>query len=164
MNPWGRRTTEEANLLNPAFGCIVLSAATHGYQSIEGRGMAYPLAYTILPLILHRITRDALPSTARTPMAIWLQEHSDAKVQFFERVLALKPHTRESILFGANQKWLGLVRSTLVFSGAENAIDRALRRLDDEAKECVGKARIVGKWFATVGTTETSMHLWGIRP
>jgi len=164
MKPWNARSIEEAHLLNPAFGCIVLSAAAHGFQSIQGEGMPFPLVFTILPIVLHKPTRDALPITARTPMAIWLQEHAVVKVQFIDRVLALKPHTRETILFGANHNWLDLVHAKLVFKLQENDLDRAIRNLADEAKECTSRAKVVGKWFAAVGTTETSMHLWGIRP
>lgn len=164
MKSWKSRTVEEAHLLNPAFGCIVLSAAVFGFQSIQNEGMSYPLAFTILPIVLHKPTRDALPGTARTPMAVWLQEHAVAKVQFVERILALKPHTCETLLFGANHNWLGFEHAKLVFKLQESDLDRAIRKLADEAKECTSKAKVVGKWFASVGTTETSMHLWGIRP
>ena len=164
MKPWKDRSVEESNLLNPAFGCVVMSASVFGFQSVQNDGMPFPLAFTVLPIVWHKPTRSVLPTTARTPMAIWLQEHAEVKVQFVERVLALKPHTRETMLLGANQNWLGFVQAQLVCRVQESDLDRAIRRLTDEARECATKAKVVGKWFASVGTTETSMHLWGIRP
>lgn len=165
MKPWTKRPIEEANLLNPAFCCISLSSSMVGYKDINGTGMPYPLAFMVLPIVLHKATRESLPRGTRTSMVTWLQEHTEAKLQFIDRVIALRPHTREALLFGSAHGWLvlqgeGVLQTMLTDTDA----DRFVRQLNDEARECARRARFVGKWLASAGTTQTVMTLWGIRP
>ncbi len=98
-------------------------------------------------------------------MAAWLQENSEARVLFYERLVSLKPHTREAIQFGMLRDWIvprsgGLLETTL--SNAE--VTRTIRALSDEARECVMRARFVGKWLEEAGETHTAMAFWGVRP
>lgn len=165
MKPWNQRPVEEANLLNPAFCCTALTSSIVGYMAVDVEGMPYPLAFMLLPIVLHKATREALPQTIRTSLAAWIQEHTSVRVLFPERVVALKPHTREAILFGILHDWLtfrsdGRLRTTM----AGQDVSRFLRRLDGEARECVMHARFVGRWFASAGSPQTVLALWGIRP
>ena len=165
MKPWLERPIEEANLLNPAFCCVVLSSSIVGFGSIDAAGMPYPLAFMVLPIVLHRATRERLPRDTRTTLAAWLQEHAEAKVQFGDRLVALKPHTQEAILFGCLHDWLVLLQGGRLQTAVdESGADRFVRRIADEARECVMRAQFVGKWFASCGAAQTVMALWGIKP
>lgn len=127
--------------------------------------MPYPLAFMVLPIVLHKSTRSRLPRSTRTSMASWLQENGDAKVQFGNRVVALKAHTREAILFGCAQQRLEFGTGIGLHTRyADSEIERFIRTLEGEAKECMSKARQFGKWIASAGTAQTIMVLWGIRP
>lgn len=165
MRTWALRPKEEAHLLNPAFCCTALAAAIHGYSSVKEDGVPLPLTFMFLPIVLHKPTREALPPNTRTSMAAWLQENSLARVLFFERLCSLKPHTREALQFGMLIEWIvahpgGLLKTTL----GPNDVERAIRTLADEARECVMRARFIGKWFALAGAAHTVMAFWGIRP
>jgi len=165
MKLWAQRTVEEANLLNPAFCCGVLTSAVVGYMSIEETGIPYTLSHIVLPIVLHKATRECLPRTSSTSLAAWIQENSEARVQFVERVVALKSHTREAILFGLFHDWLIICQEgRLQATVSKSSIDRLVRSMENEVKECIKRAWVVGKWFAMAGTTETVMALWGIRP
>ena len=75
MKPWVLRPPEEANLLNPAFCCVTLAAAVLGYASVDKTGIPYPLTFLVLPTVLHKATRESLPSNrTRTSLAAWIQE------------------------------------------------------------------------------------------
>jgi hypothetical protein len=98
-------------------------------------------------------------------MAAWLQEHSEARVLFYERLISLKPHTREAIQFAMHAGWLnphdgGLLGTTLT----ESDMMRKIRTFDGDSRDCVMRARLLGRWFAAAGSTETVMAFWGIRP
>ena len=165
MKPWAQRPVEEANLLNPAFCCVTLTSAVVGYTDIDKAGMPYPLSFIILPIVLHKETRESLPRTIRTSMATWLQENMSARVLFPERTISLKPYTREAILFALLHDWLSIGTGGKLQTTKNNAdVDRFLRRLGDEARDCIKRGRFVGKWFASAGSVETVMALWGIRP
>lgn len=165
MKTWSHRPREEAYLINPPFCCTTLVAAIDGFTSIRKEPVPLPLMFMVLPIVLHRATRDALPPNIRTPMAAWLLEHSSERVLFYERLISLKPHTKEAIQFGMLLNWFisekeGLLRTTM----SKSDINGVIRKLKDEARECVMRARFLGKWFGTVGSTHTVMAFWGIRP
>lgn len=165
MKTWLSRPKEEAYLFNPAFCCTTLSVAMRNYASVRNEGVPFPLVFMFLPVVLHKPTRESLPPNARTSMAAWLQENSEARVLFYERLVSLKPHTREAIQFGMLLDWIvprsgGLLETTLT----DADVTRTTRTLSDEARECVMRARFVGKWFAEAGETHTAMAFWGVRP
>ncbi len=98
-------------------------------------------------------------------MAAWLQENPEARVLFYERLVSLKPHTREAIQFGMQLDRIvlrngGLLETTLNTSD----VTRTIRTLSDEARDCVMRAGFLGKWFAKAGATHTAMAFWGVRP
>lgn len=165
MKLWTARPKEEAYLLNPAFCCTILEAAIGGYSSARKEGVPFPLLFMVLPIILHKPTREALPPNTRTSMAAWLQENSAARILFYERLVSLKPHTKEAIQFGILFHWIvpregGLIETML----SESDINRAISRLADESRECVMRARFLGKWFAAAGAPHTVLAFWGVRP
>jgi hypothetical protein len=165
MKQWTQRPVEEANLLNPAFCCTVLTSSDVGYMCIESTGIPYPLAFMVLPVVLHKSTRDLLSRNKRTSLATWIQHNTEVRILFAERVIALKAYTREAILFGILHNWLVLGEDGRLQTNLDDSnVDSIVRKLEDEAKECVRKARIVGQWFASAGSAQTVMALWGIVP
>jgi len=165
MKAWTARPKEEAYLLNPAYCCTMLTAAICGYMSTKEEGISFPMAFMVLPIVLHKPTRDVLPPNIRTSMAAWLQENASARVLFYERLVSLKPHTREAIQFGMLLDWI-VLRSVGILETRlkESDINRAIRQLTDEARECVMRARFLGKWLAAAGATSTTMAFWGVCP
>lgn len=165
MKPWSDRVREEAYLLNPAFSAANLSAALSGYETVGGSGMAFPLTFMILPIILHTPTRRTLPSSVRTTMPAWLQAHAEARVLFLERVTSLLPHTREALHFGLRHGLLTVDDKTRVRAApTASQVDKMLRSATGEVHECGLKARFLGRWFASTGSPATAMALWGVRP
>jgi uncharacterized Zn finger protein (UPF0148 family) len=61
MKQWTHRPREEANLLNPAFCCTALASSIVSYMSVDVEGMPYPLAFMILPIVLHKSVFKNLP-------------------------------------------------------------------------------------------------------
>ena len=165
MKTWTERPKEEAYLLNPALCCITLVSAIGSYSDANKENIPFPLMFMVLPIVLHKPTRDALPPSIRTSMAAWLQENAFARVQFYERLVSLNPYTREAIQFGMSHGWTSLRAGGLLSTPLNDAdVNRVIRILDDEARECVMRARFFGKWLAAAGATHTVMAFWGIRP
>lgn len=165
MTVWTERSREEANLLNPAFCCLGLAAAASGYQSVANQGIPLSLAYMILPLTLHKATREALPRNRRTSLPMWIQDNASARVLFHERLISLKAFTREAILFGCQRGWIvAHDDASLTTDRTESGLRRLYQSLESEPKDCAIKALFVGKWMAAAGSPATVMALWGIRP
>lgn len=165
MEPWANRPKEEANLLNPAFCCAILTSAVVGYSTQEPQGMPFPLAFIIMPIILHKQTREAIPPNARTSLPTWMQQHTSLQIQFPERVVALIPFVKEAILFGTTHEWLIFREDAKIgtaFSRRDIRLDAA--KIVGEARECIMRAHFVGKWFASAGTAQMVMAFWGVKP
>lgn len=165
MKPWAERTREEAHLLNPPFCCVTITSACVGYNESRGQPLPFVLAFMVLPIVLHKHTRESLPRTSRTSVPAWLQDNVEARIGFHERLMALQPYTREAMRYGLSFNWIAMGDKGGIRCVAPNAlINRAIRSLDGDAQECVSRARFLGKWFGTTASTETTMALWGIRP
>lgn len=165
MKSWRLRPKEEAHLLNPAFCCVNLTAATSGYLEIIDEGLPFPLVFMFLPIVLHKATREKLPKNTRTSMATWLLKNPDARIQYYSRLISLKPFTQEAIRFGLNFNWIFIKRDGLLGTRKTNSdINNSISKLKDEARDCVKCARLLGRWFAKAGNPETVMAFWGIRP
>ena len=162
---WHERTREEAHLLNPAFCCLIVTAACAGYIESNEQPLPVALSFMILPITLHRRTREALPRTTSTSIPAWLQQHPEAKLGFYERLMALQPHTREAIRYGLSFDCL-----TFHLSGgirriaSESSYRNALRLLEGDARHCLSRGRFLGKWLGGGASIATTMALWGIRP
>lgn len=164
MRSWSYRPRETANLINPAFCCSILSASVSNYTQQDSRGMPFSLAFIVMPVILHKRTRAALPINTRTSLAAWLEEKPIMRVQFYERAISLKPFVSEAILFGLVHNWLTIDAGRLKSNLPDMRFKNSLQSLEGEARECVMRARLVGRWFAAAGSAETVMSLWEVRP
>ena len=66
MKPWVQRPFEVRNLFNPAFCGVVLARAIEGHEAECGLGLQYSLTHLVLPLSLHRSTREVLAKGNRS--------------------------------------------------------------------------------------------------
>ncbi len=164
MKPWAERSIEEANLLNPAFCSGVVTASAAGYREVCEEGLPFPLAFMVLPIMLYKPARQALPRLTKS-MAAWLAENESVRIGLSRRMISLKPHTREAILFGIRYGWLSMVNEGRIESAKmASQIGYLAKKLTDEPRECFRKGLMLGKWFAKSGNAVTVMNLWGIRP
>jgi len=164
MRQWAYRSKEAANLFNPPFCCAALIATAVNYFKEIGQGIPFPLAYIALPVILHKQTRNTLPLNTRTSLAAWLEQNPIVKVQFYERAISIKPFVREAILFGIHNDLLYFQSGSLKSYLSDNKVKSFLQNTEGEARECIMRARLLGKWFALAGSPETVMALWEVRP
>lgn len=159
---WEQRPIELANLLNPAFCALLLRDAAVGYQDAGSGGLPLPLAFLVLPVVLHARTRDALPKQTRTLLHSWLQNNTPTQLEVSQRVTRLLPYSREALIFGLQHNVLGL--------SDEGALVNGMSRLRNpfpggsEPAECRRKAEFIGRWFAKSGDATQILVIWGLRP
>jgi hypothetical protein len=166
MRVWSERAVEEANLFNPAFAVALLAKAADEFAKKTQRPLPFALGFLVLPIVLHRGTRAALPGSTITSLLPWIQDNREQLVNFAPRVQSLRPITREAILFGTQNETLTLTESGGIAVGAkrQTATDRRTGLFTDEARECVDRAGFLGRWFAAAGTTAAIYAAWGVSP
>ncbi len=163
MQVWEERPREFATLLNPAFCALLLREAISGYYKEANRGMPYPLVLIVLPIVLHKGTREALPGTTRTMLHVWLQSNPAARISFAPRVRQLVPYTREALIFGIQNRVLALDDNGQLVRGQQRLRNPDWER-DAEPALCRQRAGFIGRWFAQAGEATTIFAMWGIRP
>ena len=60
---------------NPAYCGTLLAKTTEDFTKKSGRQFPFALAFLVLPVVLHRGTRSALPSSTVTSLLPWTQEN-----------------------------------------------------------------------------------------
>ena len=166
MQPWKTRVVEEANLFNPAFCVALLGKTTQEYGRKGGQPFPFALSFLVLPIVLHRQTRSALPGSTLTALLPWIQDNRDQLVDFPKRVSGLRGITREALAFGVQHQALALSDDGCLALGSRHrsATGRRTGLFTDEAGECLDRAGFLGRWFSSAGTTATIYAAWGVRP
>jgi hypothetical protein len=166
MRVWTERPMEIAHLLNPGFTGEILRRAAIWYTREARAPFPFPLAFLILPVLLHESTRDSMPPTTRKTMHDWLSENPQVRIGFADRTRELLPITREAVCFLMQLGELvfveveagkGMRASRSVAGGLEGAVEAAL---DNYFR----KARHLGIWFARAGDAANVYTMWGVRP
>lgn len=163
MKSWENRPIEEANLLNPAFCGELLRHAMKQYNMYAEQPFPYPLIFLILPVVLHRYTREAIPPNTREQFHVWLQNNQSVRVGFAERTKNLVPFTKEALNFLLQLNIVTINKTAgLELKRNPRPIDR--QQGDTEIKDCFRKAEIVGRWYARAGNTANVYTMWGVKP
>jgi len=162
LKKWNERSNEVAYLLNPAFCGRLLYGAIRTYNLETKRAFPFPLIYLVLPLLLHKNTRDTINS--KTQLMIWIQRNEHLLIHFAKRARQLVQITNEAVELLMQNSYLTLTASAeLEVSSTKPAISKT-RFIDDDVTQCITKSEHIAKWFARAGKTETIYVSLGVRP
>jgi len=162
MKYWNNRAKEIAYSLNPAFCSRLLYNTIKSYNAECNRSFSFPLVYLILPLLLHRQTREVISS--KTPFINWIHNNEHLLIGFAERAKSLVPIVNEALDF--------LLQSGHIVFSANAEIDichtigslSKTRFAEGDVESCIVKSEHIGKWFARTGRIETIYSALGVRP
>lgn len=162
MKRWDQRPFEIRNLFNPAFCGLILFRAMQGYEEEDPRGMAFSLSLLVLPLSLHKDSREAIAASSRSYLLKVSEKNPQIQVGFAERVTAMLPYAFEG--FG-----LLMERGCISISndGRLQTVPDKVRKSvtgTDETKSCQTVARRVGREFARIADRVTVYTTFGVRP
>jgi hypothetical protein len=159
---WDQRPFEIRNLFNPAFCGLVLSRALHGYEEEDARGMPFSLTLLVLPVCLHRDSREVIASNQRSYLLKTVEKNQQIMVGFAERVTQMLPYTFEGFGLLMERGCIAVTKD-----GRIQTVSEKVRKSVDGTAEtvaCQKVARIVGKEFARIGDRATIYTTFGIRP
>lgn len=162
MRRWDQRPFEVRNLFNPAFCGLILFRAMRGYEEEDARGMPFSLSLLVLPLCLHKDSREVIAGRGRSYLLKTAEKNPQLQVGFAERATAMLPYTFEG--FG-----LLMERSciSVVTDGRIQTVPAKVRTSltgTDETRSCQKVARILGKEFARIADRVTVYTTFGVRP
>lgn len=162
MKRWDQRPFEIRNLFNPAFCGLILSRALQGYQEEDSDGMPFSLSLLVLPLCLHKNSREIFSDSPRSYLLKTVGNNPQLLVGLAERAEAMLPYTFEAF---------GLLMETGCFEAAENGrltmvagkVKKSITGTD-ESISCQRVARYIGREFAKTSDRVTIYTTFGVRP
>jgi hypothetical protein len=155
---WTERPQASAAFLNPALIAAVTATAASDYErAASGRLMPWPMAFVVAPLILHRPTRRALPTSTRTHLPNWVAEHPALVAGLTVRSTSLAPAIREGLRFGLRHQMLTIEQGCL-----KGRISKS--RPQGELSDIIKAASLIGRWTAKSDNPSTVFALLGVRP
>lgn len=160
---WENRPITVANLLNPAFCGEIIRVMVKAYKSETNQALPFELTFLVLPLVLHKQSRDSLPSMTSKNFYEWLEENTMTKIYLVNKIKNLVPYTREAILFLIYHESININRDgELDFVPYRKSSLNYLN--DEEIKIIYKKAQMLGKWLGKAGDTKTIYASIGIKP
>jgi hypothetical protein len=153
-------------LFNPAFMTLLLARSAKGAVDVGARGLEFPLAFVMTPLVMHPASREALPyNTTATSLLAWAHgEGQQVLLDLPARARALVEPTRAAINFALRSGVLELDGDVLVTHGNTATRNLPGAVATDDAKDCLNKATKVGKLFGKAGTAAFVYSTLGLRP
>ncbi|MHB8882440.1 MAG: three component ABC system middle component [Thermodesulfovibrionales bacterium] len=162
MKSWNRRPREIRNLFNPAFCGLVIARGVEGFTAAANLPMPFSLTLLILPLCLHKRTRDQIKEARRAYFTKILQEHPEIRVDLAQRARGLVPYTMEAFAY------LMACGAIIVDdSGSIEVRESTIRKSiigSQDTKDCQMVARSLGRKLALVNDRVTIYTTLGIRP
>ncbi len=136
--------------------------ALAGYEEEDDRGMPFSLSLLVLPLSLHKDSREVIASSPRSYLLKTAEKNQQIMVGFADRVTQMLPYAFEG---------LGLLmeRGCIVVAD-DGRIQTVLKKVRKtvcgtaETVACQKVARVVGKEFARIADRATVYTTFGIRP
>ncbi len=163
MQIWEERPITTANLLNPAFCGEIIRRCAKSYSDETQKPFPFVLTFILLPIVLHKATREALPRTIRKSLHAWLEENPSVKIGFAIRCQQMVPFTKEALVFLLQHKAIKLDEKgdALSYSFRKKIIDDIER---EEINDCFNKSEFIGKWFAKSGNSQAIYSFWDVKP
>jgi len=161
---WQERSLITANLLNPAFCGEVIRRTIVSYNDNEKDAkIPFILAFLILPIVLHKRTRQKMPLRSSTYFHAWVEENEHLFLGFADRAKQMLPYTREAISFLMVHEALSIDDNGLMeVSAYKKATPKG--EIATEINEIYKKAELLGKWLRLTGNTQTIFMFLKIRP
>ena len=161
---WAERPAEEARIFNPAFCAELIGRTVGEYHRTKQSALYMVTAFLVLPLTLHRPTREALPGRADTAFAGWVAEHAALLVELPERARHLRPVSREALLFAVRHQLLALDAGGLLPGAKPVRRNAQFAVSTDEVNGARRAAALLGRWFGAQGTQTSILQGMGVAP
>jgi hypothetical protein len=161
---WRERAREEAANLNPAFCTELLFRTVSEYARLRETPFPYALAFLILPIALHKRTRDLLPGNSSTAFVGWVADRKPMLAEVPELVLRLIPVTREALLFNLQAEVLRVEAGGLSPGKNKIRLRAKIEPSTNDADEARKAATLIGRWFAGQGSASSIMYGFGVTP
>lgn len=149
---------------NPAIGAFLMWHFALGYQESGSEAVPLPLAFLLLPMLLHRRTFDAVASTRKasglTLFAAKFDKDRETLIELHGRAVQLRPLSLQSIGVAATARLIRMDYAGATIHGFEpDLLDAKKPRLPERLKGFAPASNKVGYWFSKLGLPQIASTL-----
>jgi hypothetical protein len=162
MKRWDQRPLEVRNLFNAGFCGLVLLRGMQGFEEENPDGMPFSLTPLVLPLCLHKATREVIAKSPRSYLLKIIESNPEVLIGFADRTRDMLPFTLEALGIAMQYGCFDVTQD-----GRLKTTGGRVRRSvtgTSETISCQRVARILGKAFARIADRVTIYTSFGIRP
>jgi len=161
--PWEERNTIVANLFNPAFCGEIIRIVATSYNKQTNTKFPFALSFIILPILLHKETRDKIPRTTRTYFFVWVEQNDNLFFDFSKRTKSMVKYTKEALSF-----LIAYNKIEITELGEINTQNEKIKQINNddylEYNEIIKKAEMLGKWLAITSDVRSIYSFFRITP
>lgn len=149
---------------NPAIGAYLIWHFTLGYQEDGAEAAPLPLAFLVLPMLLHRRTFDEVASTRKasglTLFAAKFDKDREALMELHGRALQLRPLSLQSIGIATTARLIRCDYGAATVHGfAPDLLDVKKPSIPERLKGFASASAKVGYWFSKLGIPQIASTL-----
>ncbi len=160
---WTERNKIVANLFNPAFCGEIIRATVKEYNKHTSTNFPYAFAFLVLPIVLHKATRERMPRSVRTYFFVWVEQNDDLFFDFSKRTRGMVKYTKEALSFLLIHNKIELNVNAEIL-----ATDERIKKINKEDYEeyngILKRAEMLGKWLSTTSDVKSIYSFLRITP
>lgn len=156
------QNTEVGNLLNPAFCSLIYASIVDGYNSKNKKSIPIYMPYILLPIVLHRESREKIPNTSITKFHLWIQSEGQIVMGLDERIKRLKPFVSNSSMFLFGQGLLCLDDDYRLSIKNQKKTKQIINKAEYVA-EYTRSAKVLGAICGKFDSDSTILALLGVK-
>jgi hypothetical protein len=158
---WEERSPLSAAIQNPPLIAGTIAYAAKRYRATARLGMPWELAFLVPPLVLGRVTREALPSSGRTHLPRWVSDNQLVLAGWPTRARKFVPYVHEALRVGLRAGLLEIEGGSRLRGRIPTAYSP---QSDTEVREILQSAAVLGAVFAKAGEPASVFTLLGVSP
>ena len=156
--------TELDIVQNPAIGAYLIWQFTLGYQTSGADSVPVPLAFLVLPMLLHRPTFDEIVSTRKASglplFAAKFDKEREILMGIHGRAMQLRPLTLQSIGVAGTSKLVRIDYEAAAIHGYPlDLLGVRKPTLPERLKGFASAADKIGHWFSNLGLPQIASTL-----
>lgn len=148
---------------NPTIGAYAIWRFIQAYQNREGAAPSVALAFLILPIVLHKATRDIANSTQKASgLALFAGKLGEVRENLFaihHRALEYRALTLESIALGEQAGLFSIDASTATMAATTSNEQASIPKLPVKIKWLLPVSEKLGDWFSALTDEQVSRTL-----
>ena len=159
-----RGLTELDIVQNPAVGAYLMWQFALGYQENGADAVPVPLAFLVLPMLLHRQTFDEVASTRKASglplFTAKFDKEREILMGIHGRAIQLRPLSLQSIGVAATSKLVRIdYESAQIHGYPLDLLDVAKPKLPERLKGFASAADKLGYWFSKLSLAQVASTL-----